>query len=76
MSIYGTIISSLKYIKSHLKKEKRNILIGSSSIFLIVVISSFIYMFYESLPSLYYYLGQETIGDIDILVKSISKVKF
>jgi len=70
------MISSLKYIKSHFKKEKRNIIIGSSSIFLIVVISSFIYMFYESLPSLYYYLGQETIGDIDILVKSISKVKF
>lgn len=67
-SLWNIIKSALRYVMKQFWLEKRNCCIGSTIIMFIVCMASFIFVFFQNASSLYFFLSQESIGDIDILV--------
>ena len=64
---FGNVLrSSLTYTLRQFWLEKRNACIGTTIIMFIVCMSSFIFIFFQNASSLYFFLSQESIGDMDI----------
>ena len=62
--------ASLRYSLSQVGREKQSILIGCSTIGLIVLVSTFICVFMQNSNSLFYMMALDNIGDIDIMLTS------
>lgn len=67
-SWWSILMSALRYVKKQFFLEKRNACIGTTIIMFIVCMASFIFVFFQNASQLYFFLSQESIGDIDILV--------
>lgn len=65
-SLTAQICSALNYSCSNWKNERRNIVIGTSTLCLLVVMSTFMYLFFESLPIIWYYNERQAAGDNDL----------
>ena len=70
----GILRASVRYVMSMLKREKQAALFGTITIMFIVIISSFICVFWQNSQSLFYVMGKTSTGDIDILLTSQRKL--
>ena len=66
------LASSWRYSKSQFTKEKRNGFIGCSTVSLIVFIATFVTVFHHNSTSIFYMIGINIRGDIDLEFKSIT----
>ena len=65
------IASSWRYSQSQFPKEKRNGVIGCSTVMLIVFVATFVAVFHHNSVSIFYMIGVNVNGDFDFQFDSI-----
>ena len=70
LSCSGAIRASLRYIFRNMRHEKRDTLVGITTMVALVMFGCICFIMFESSQAVFYYGAMNTVGDIDILVKS------
>ena len=60
----------MRYIFRNIKHEKRDTLVGLTTMVALVMFGCISFIMFESCLSVFYFGAMNTVGDIDILVKS------
>ena len=70
LSCSGALRASLRYIFRGISHEKRDTLVGITTMVALVMFGCICFIMFESSNSVFYFGAMNTVGDIDILVKS------
>ena len=69
-TLKGEFQAVFKYIISNVKRDKKDIFIGTTTLIMIVVFTCVCFLLFENAGSLFYFGCLSFVGDMDIIVRS------